>query len=76
MILLDERQAVAAIPTLLEGHQDQSPELLEMIRKVATAGDPLGKEAQRRLKEIEKLFTPKKTVKSKKSAAKLKEAAG
>jgi pimeloyl-ACP methyl ester carboxylesterase len=76
MILLDERRAVAAIPTLLEAHQDQGPELLEMIRKVATAGDPLSKEAQRRLTEIEKLFTPKKTVKSKKSAIKLKEAAG
>jgi hypothetical protein len=76
MILLDERRAVAAIPVLLEGHQDQGPKLLEMIRKVATAGDPLGKEAQRRLTEIEKLFTPQKTVKSKKAAVKLKEAAG
>jgi hypothetical protein len=76
MILLDERRAVAAIPTLLKGHQNQGPELLEMIRKVATAGDPLGKEAQRRLTEIEKLFSPKKTVKSKKAAVKLKEVTG
>jgi hypothetical protein len=47
-----------------------------MIGKIATAGDPLGKEAKQRLTEIEKLFTPKKTVKSKKAAVKLKEVTG
>ena len=72
MILLDERRAVAAIPVLLEGHQDQGSELFEMIRKVATAGGPLGKEAQRRLTEIEKLFIPGKTVKPKKPKARSK----
>lgn len=75
MILLDDRRAVAAIPNLLEGHQDEGPELFEMIRRVATAGDSLGKEAERRLKEIEKLFIPKKTVNPKKTSAKLKQAA-
>jgi pimeloyl-ACP methyl ester carboxylesterase len=62
MLLLDERRAVEAIPVLLEGHQDQGPELFEMIRKVATAGDPLGEEAERRLAEIEKLFALDKSV--------------
>jgi hypothetical protein len=62
MLLLDERRAVDAIPVLLEGHQDQGPELFEMIRKVATAGDPLGEEAERRLAEIEKLFALDKNL--------------
>ncbi len=74
MILLDEQRAVAAIPALLKGHQDQGPELFEMIRKVATAGDPLGKEAQGRLTEIEKLFIPRKIVKPKKPKARSKSA--
>lgn len=58
MILLDDQQAISAIPVLLEGHLDDGPELYEMIRKVATASNPLGKEANRRMKEIEKLFIP------------------
>jgi pimeloyl-ACP methyl ester carboxylesterase len=74
MVLLDEQQAVAAIPTLLKGHQGQGPELFEMIRKVVTAGDPLGKEAQGRLTEIEKLFVPRKTAKPKKPKARSKSA--
>ena len=71
-----ERRAVASIPTQLKGHHDQRPELFEMIRKVATTGDPLGKEAQRRLTEIEKLFIPKKPPKPTKTKAKLKAATG
>ena len=47
-----------------------------MIRKVATAGGPLGKEAQKRLTEIEKLFAPKKNTKTKKASPKLKAVAG
>ncbi len=76
MILLDERRAVDAIPTLLKGHQDQGPELFEMVRKVATAGGPLGEEAQKRLTEIEKLFDPQKKAKPKKPSPKLKAVAG
>jgi pimeloyl-ACP methyl ester carboxylesterase len=76
MILLDDRKALEAISTLLEGHQDQGPELFDMIKKVATAGDPLGKEAEKRLKEIEELFVPKKTVKPKKANAKAQAVAG
>ncbi len=69
MVLLDERRAVAAIPTLLEGHQDRGPELFEIIRKVATAGDPLGKNAQQRLAEIERIFISRKAVKPKNKKA-------
>ncbi len=76
MILLDERRAVAAIPTLLKVHPDGGAELFEMIRKVATAGGPLGKEAQKCLTEIEKLFAPKKNTKTKKASPKLKAVAG
>lgn len=76
MILLNERRAVEAIPTLLAGHQDEGPELFETIRKVVTAGGPLGREAKQRLKEIEKLFIPKKTVTRKKTGTKTQPATG
>lgn len=57
MILLDEGQAVAAIPTMLADYPGHGPKLYAMIRKVATASGPLGKEAKQRLTKIEKLFT-------------------
>jgi pimeloyl-ACP methyl ester carboxylesterase len=76
MLLLNDRQAVAAIPKLLEGHQDQGSKLFDMIKKIATAGDPLGKEAEKRLKEIEELFLPKKTGTPKKADAKIQAVAG
>jgi hypothetical protein len=76
MLLLNDRQAVAAIPNLLEGHQNQGPKLFDMIKKIATAGDPLGKEAEKRLKEIEELFLPKKTGTPKKADAKIQAVAG
>lgn len=76
MLLLNDRQAVAAIPNLLEGHQNQGPKLFDMIKKIATAGDPLGKEAEKRLKEIEELFLPKKTGTPKKADAKIQDVAG
>jgi hypothetical protein len=56
MVLLDERRAVDAIPTLLEGYPDHGPELYAMIREIATASGPLSEEANRRLAEIEALF--------------------
>ena len=56
MLRLDEVGAVALIPELLKGHEDEWPKLLEYIRNVATAGGPLGEEGQRRLAELERLF--------------------
>jgi pimeloyl-ACP methyl ester carboxylesterase len=56
MLLLDERRAVETIPVLLKGHEGKSPQLLETIRQVVTAGGPLQEEAQRRLAEVEHLF--------------------
>jgi pimeloyl-ACP methyl ester carboxylesterase len=76
MLLLNDRHAVAAIPKLLEGHQDQGPKLFDMIKKIATAGDPLGKEAEKRLKEIGELFLPKKPGTPKKADAKIQAVAG
>jgi hypothetical protein len=60
MVLLDERRAIEAIPSLLAGYPDHGPELYAMIGEIATAGGPLGEEAQRRLDEIETLFTQSK----------------
>jgi pimeloyl-ACP methyl ester carboxylesterase len=58
MVLMDERRAIAAIPQLLAGIEDEGPELFKMIRKVATASGSLGTEAQSRLAEIKALFIP------------------
>ncbi len=57
MLLLDKRRALKAIPTLLKGHEDQAPQLLTDITKVATAGRPLGPESKKRLAEITQLFS-------------------
>ncbi|MDJ0668339.1 MAG: DUF3141 domain-containing protein [Desulfobacterales bacterium] len=69
MVLLDERRALATIPHLLAGHQNEGPELFARIESVVTAAGQLGDEGQRRLKEIEKLFIPKKTGAPKKKSA-------
>ena len=66
MLRLDEIGAVALIPELLKGHEDEWPKLLEYIRKVATAGGPLSGEGQRRLAELERLFTSPPSVKQSK----------
>ncbi len=68
MVLLDDRRALAAIPTLLKGHEKDGPKLFDMIRRVVTAKGPLGNESQKRLEEIEKLFIPKKTAARRKRA--------
>lgn len=56
MLLLDEPRAFAAIPQLLDGHQDKGDELFEMINKVATAPGPLSKSAKQRLTEVKNVF--------------------
>ncbi|MGB7919527.1 MAG: hypothetical protein WCF40_05675, partial [Desulfobacterales bacterium] len=63
MLRLDEIGAVALIPELLKGHEEEWPKLLEYIRKVATAGGPLGEEGKRRLAELERLFPSPPAVK-------------
>ena len=75
-VLLDERRAVETIPALLEEDKEKGPKLFEMIRKTVTAPGPLGKEAEQRLKEIEKLFIPKKPANRKKTDTKVQAAAG
>jgi len=75
-ILLDERRAVETIPALLEENKDKGPELFGMIRKVVTSAGPLGKEGEQRLKEIEKLFIPKKPANREKTDTKVQAAAG
>ena len=63
MLRLDEVGAVALIPDLLKGHDDEWPKLLEYIRTVATAGGPLGEEGKRRLAELERLIPSPPAVK-------------
>jgi pimeloyl-ACP methyl ester carboxylesterase len=60
MLLLDERRAMDSIPKLLEGHEDESMQLLDYVRQVVSAGGPLQGEAEVRMAEVEKLFTASK----------------
>lgn len=56
MLRLDESRAVEAIPNLLEDKKNEAVKLLNLIRKVVTAGGPLQAEGQKRLTRIEELF--------------------
>jgi pimeloyl-ACP methyl ester carboxylesterase len=60
MLLLDAKQAMAAIPGLLAGHEDEGPQMLALIHRITTADGPLDEEGARRFKKIEKLFVPAK----------------
>ena len=74
MMLLDDRRALQAIPTLLKNDPFDGPKMFEMIKKIALADGKIGEEAQRRLEEIEALYIPAKPVKAKKTIAKKKPA--
>ena len=47
MLELDEAQAVATIPLLLQGHGDQAAKALELLESVVTAPGPLGAGSRR-----------------------------
>ncbi len=66
MLLLDQRRAIAAIPRLLIGHEEEGPRMLDMIHRINTADGPLAPEGERRFKEIEKLFMSGKRTARKK----------
>jgi hypothetical protein len=57
MLELDEAQAVATIPRLLQGHGERAVKALELLESVVTAPEPLGQEAGQRLRQIGALFT-------------------
>jgi hypothetical protein len=57
MLELDEAQAVATIPLLLQGHGDHAAKALELLESVVTAPGPLGQEAAQHLRQIGALFT-------------------
>jgi len=57
ILRIDESRAIELIPKLLKGHEDEGPQLLEYIRRIVYADGSLGEEAQRRLAEVERMFT-------------------
>ncbi len=57
-LLLDERKALDAIPTLLKGHEDSGAEMLEALERIVTAAGALDDEGKRRLEELRPLFNP------------------
>ncbi len=56
MLLLDQKRAIAAIPKLMAGHEEEGPRVLDLIYRINTADGPLDAEGERRFKQIEKLF--------------------
>ena len=57
MLLLDQERAVATLPQLLaSASAEQIREALEVLRRVAAAGGPLGAESEARLAEVARLF--------------------
>jgi hypothetical protein len=61
MLLLDERRALEAIPTLLKGHEEQGPRMMETIRALAAVDGSLSEEAQSRLLEVGRFFEGSKS---------------
>jgi pimeloyl-ACP methyl ester carboxylesterase len=57
MLRIDESRAIELIPKLLQGHEDEGPQLLEYIRQIVYADGSLHEEGQRRLAQVERLFT-------------------
>ena len=57
MLRIDESRTIELIPKLLQGHENEGPQLLEYIRQIVYADGSLGEEGQRRLAQVEKLFT-------------------
>ena len=57
MLRIDESRAIELIPKLLQGHEDQGPQLLEFIRQIVYADGSVSEEGQRRLARVERLFT-------------------
>ncbi|MDA8138334.1 MAG: DUF3141 domain-containing protein [Desulfobacteraceae bacterium] len=60
MLHLDEARALALLPSLLKGHEEHGPQYFEVIKRIVTAGGPLHEEGQRRLNQVEKMFTTSK----------------
>ena len=55
MVRLDESRAIALIPKLLKGHENEGPQMLEYVRR-SHAGEPLHEEGESD-REVERLFT-------------------
>jgi hypothetical protein len=62
MLRIDERRAIELIPKLLQGHENEGPQLLEYVRQIVYADGSLSEEGQRRLVEVEKMFMHRPTV--------------
>ena len=56
MLRLDEKKAVALIPELLKGHESESHQLFDNIRRITTAGGPLHEQGRERLAKMETIF--------------------
>src|SRR5689334_12580056 len=56
ILLMDEEQAIAALPKLLPNDRQQCEEALGMVRRVLATRGPLPAEGRRRLERIEAMF--------------------
>jgi hypothetical protein len=56
MILLDPDAAVAAMPKLLAGREQDAPKALQLLQSVLAAGGPMLPESERRLARVAEMF--------------------
>jgi hypothetical protein len=56
MLVLDEEEALAALPRLLRGQEDLAPAAFAMVETVVTAAGPLSEAGRERLARIAALF--------------------
>jgi pimeloyl-ACP methyl ester carboxylesterase len=70
MLRLDEQRAVNLISTLMKGKENEWPEIVKLVERVATAAGPLGKKGQSRLDEVKRLVAAPGQAASKQTAQK------
>jgi hypothetical protein len=70
MLRLDEQRAVNLISTLMKGKENEWPEIVKLVERVATAAGPLGKKGQSRLDDVKRLVAVPGQAASKQGADK------
>jgi len=57
MLVIDSKRAMATLPKLFKGQETDAKAVLDIVRRVALAGDELEADAKKRLGEIERILT-------------------
>ncbi|MFP5213200.1 MAG: DUF3141 domain-containing protein [Acidobacteriota bacterium] len=57
MLLLDERRAMESVPGMLQGGEGEAKQMLDYVRRITGACGQLSEEGQKRMEEVERLFS-------------------